>query len=134
MHDIAELDEKGLRNFALAFGGMLAALFGLLFPWLLALSVPLWPWLLWLVLAVWGVAAPKTLRPFYRAWMKFGLLLSRITTPLVLGIFYYAVLTPTGLIAKLFRGDPLQRDCAEPCDTFRVESSEKPPSHMEKPY
>ena len=113
MNEIAELDERGLRSFALTFGGIIAALFGLGFPWLLASSIPLWPWLLWLLLAVWGVAAPKTLRPLYRAWMKFGILLSRVTTPLVLGIFYYAVLTPTGLMARLFRSDPLQRNCSE---------------------
>lgn len=133
-HTIEELDRKGLRKFALTFGAMVVALFGLFFPWVLRSDFPLWPWFLWLLLAAWGVAAPMTLRPFYRAWMKFGLLLSRITTPLVLGIVYYVVITPTGLIARLFRSDPLQRNCKQACDTFRVESPEKPHEHMENPF
>ena len=133
-HAIEELDRKGLRNFALTFGAIVVSLFGLFFPWILTSSFPLWPWLLWLFLAAWSVAAPMTLRPFYRAWMKLGLLLSKITTPLVLGIIYYVVITPTGLIAGLFRSDPLQRNCKQASDTFRVESTKKPREHMEKPF
>ena len=53
-HAIAELDQKGLRNFALTFGAMFAALFGLFFPWVMTSSFPLWPWFLWLFMAVWG--------------------------------------------------------------------------------
>ena len=133
-HEIEELDQKGLRNFALTFGAIIAVLFGLLFPWVFTSGFPLWPWLLCLFLAAWGVAAPMTLRPFYFAWMKFGLLLSKITTPLVLGIIYYGVITPTGLIAGLFRKDPLQRNCQQAAETFRVESAQRPREHMENPF
>ena len=133
-HAIAELDQKGLRNFALTFGAMFVALFGLFFPWIMTSSFPLWPWFLWLFMAVWGVTAAKTLRPFYRAWMKFGLLMSKVTTPLILGIIYYVVITPTAVIARVFRSDQLHRDCKQPCDTFRVESAKKPRDHMENPF
>lgn len=133
-HVIEELDQKGLRNFALTFGAVVVVLFGLFFPWVLTSNFPLWPWSLWLFLAVWGFSAPLTVRPFYRAWMKLGLLLSKITTPLFLGIVYYIVITPTGLIARLFRSDPLQRNCTPASDTFRVESSEKSHKHMENPF
>ena len=131
---IEELDKKGYRNFALTFGGIITALFGLLFPWVFGLSFPLWPWILMFALAVWGVIAPMTLRHFYRGWMKFGILLSTVTTPLVLGIVYYGVITPTGLIARLFRSDPLQRDCQEECSSYRIESPQKSHDHMENPF
>jgi hypothetical protein len=91
MHDIPELDAKGLRSFALTTGGIVVALFGLLLPWLLDLGFPIWPWVLAAVLGVWGLAAPATLRPVYRGWMRFGLLASRITTPIILGIVFYVV-------------------------------------------
>ncbi|MEH6585160.1 MAG: SxtJ family membrane protein [Halioglobus sp.] len=133
-HLIEELDQKGYRNFALSFGAIVATLFGVIFPWILAASFPVWPWLLWSILAFWGLLAPMTLRLFYRAWMKFGLLLSKVTTPLVLGIVYYAVITPTGLIASLFRSDPLQRDCKLDCDTYRVKSPQKSHEHMKNPF
>ena len=131
---IKELDDRGLRNFALSFGAMVALLFGLFFPWVLALVYPSWPWLLWGGCAVWGLVAPGTLRPFYRLWMRFGLLLSKITSPVVLGVIYFLVITPTGLIAGLLRGDPMRRDCRESCESFRQDSEAKPPKHMERPF
>ena len=133
-HDIAELDRKGLRNFALTFGAMVAALFGLFLPWLFGSGLPLWPWGLCLIMAAWGFAAPMTLRPFYIAWMRFGLLMGKITTPLILGTIYYLVITPTGLVAGLFRSDPMRRDCREAGKSFRVESTAKPRQHMENPF
>lgn len=131
---IKALDDRGLRNFALSFGAMVALLFGLFFPWVLALAYPTWPWLLWAGFAVWGLVAPGTLRPFYRLWMQFGLLLGKMTSPVVLGIIYFLVITPTGLIAGLFRGDPMRRDCRESRESFRQNSEAKPPKHMERPF
>ena len=131
---IEELDHRGYRNFALTFGAIVVILFGLFFPWLLEGRCPLWPWLLFIALGLWGVLAPMTLRSFYRTWMKFGLLLSKVTTPIVLGIVYYGVIAPTGLIAGLFRNDPLQRDCAQQCSSYRIESPGKSPDHMENPF
>jgi O-antigen/teichoic acid export membrane protein len=133
-HAIEELDRRGLRNFGLTFGAVIVVLFGLFFPWVLGLSFPSWPWLVWLFLAVWSFTAPMTLRPFYRGWMKFGLLISKITTPLVMGTVYYAAIVPTGLIASLFRRDPLHRDCEQGVETFRIESSERSREHMENPF
>lgn len=131
---IKELDDGELRNFALSFGAMVALLFGLLFPWVFARAYPSWPWLLCVGCAVWGLLAPGTLRPFYRLWVRFGLLLSRITSPVMLGIIYFLVITPTGLIAGLFREDPMRRDFREGCGSFRQKSEAKPPKHMERPF
>jgi hypothetical protein len=133
-HAIEELDRRGLRNFAITFGGVVVALFGLLLPWLLGADLPVWPWYLWLLTAAWGLAAPMTVRPFYIAWMRFGLLMSKITTPLILGIVYYLVITPTGLIAGLFREDPMRRHGAQADKSFRVESTPRAREHMEKPF
>ena len=133
-HTIEELDARGLRNFGLTFGAVIAVLFGLFFPWLLEVSLPLWPWALWAGFAAWGLLAPRSLRPFYRLWMRFGILLSKVTTPIILGIVYYLVITPTGLIAGLFRSDPMRRDHQEACDSFRRDSDRRPPEHMENPF
>ncbi len=124
-HLIEELDAKGLRNFGLSFGAIVAALFGVLFPWLLDLAYPRWPW---------SLVAPLTLRPFYRLWMWLGIVLSKITTPVILGVVYFLVITPTGLIARLFRQDPMRRDCGEHCESFWQNSEKKPPEHMENPF
>lgn len=68
---------------------------------------------------VWGlvvsglIAAVTLLRPSLltapnRLWMKFGLLLGRIVSPVVIGILYYGVITPFGIVMRLAGKDPLR--------------------------
>ncbi|MCU7905764.1 MAG: sxtJ [Candidatus Thiodiazotropha sp. (ex Epidulcina cf. delphinae)] len=134
MHEIVELDRKGLREFGLVTGAIVAGLFGLFFPWLLEIDIPLWPWVVGGVLSVWALAAPATLRPVYRLWMKFGLLLSRITTPLVLGILFFGMFVPTALIMRLFQRDPMARKLDDRAETYRILSHEVAKETMERPF
>jgi hypothetical protein len=43
-----------------------------------------------------------------RLWLRFGLLLNRIVSPIVLGFLFYAVITPTGMIIRRAGRDPLR--------------------------
>lgn len=132
-HVIPELDRRGLREFGLVTGGIVAGLFGVLFPWLLDRSFPLWPWIVLLVLGTWGLAAPLSLRPVYRAWMRFGHLLGQITTPIILGALFFLVITPMGVIRRLVASDPMARKF-ESSETYRVPSKKAPVKNLEKPY
>ena len=51
---------------------------------------------------------PGLLGPLNRAWFRLGLLLSRIVSPVVLAVLFYAVVTPTGLVMRLLGKDPLR--------------------------
>ena len=133
-HTIPELDRKGLREFGLVTAGIVIGLFGLLLPWLFSLSYPRWPWGLGVILGLWGLAAPETLRPVYKTWMRIGLMLSRITTPLILGIVYFLVVVPVGFIMRLLRQDPMARGLDDKIPSFRVTSRKAPKEQMEKPY
>ncbi len=134
IHDIPKLDRKGLREFALVTGGILALLFGLFFPWLLEKSYPLWPWIVAGVLGAWGLAAPMSLQPVYHGWMKFGLLLSRITTPLILGIVFYGVIMPMGLVMRLMGHDPMTRRFDDAAESYRVKHEKPPRKNVERPF
>jgi hypothetical protein len=131
---IPELDAKGLREFALTTGGIIAGLFGLFFPWLLERPWPRWPWVLAAVLVVWGLAAPATLKPVYRGWMRFGLLLSKVTTPLIMGLVFFLVVVPTGLIVRLRGKDYLHRRFHRDRDTYRVASTKAARENFERPF
>ncbi|MFT4585668.1 MAG: hypothetical protein ACI915_004213 [Gammaproteobacteria bacterium] len=133
-NNIPELDRKGLREFGLVTGAVFVGLFGLFFPWLLDLNSPTWPWLLGTGLAIWGLAAPTTLRPVYRAWMRFGLLISKITTPIVLGVVFFLVIFPTGFVMRLFRRDPMTRQIDEKATSYRVRSTKRSKTAMERPF
>lgn len=132
-HAIPELDRKGLRDFGLTTGGIVAVLFGLFFPWLLERGIPLWPWVIFAVLGGWALVAPLSLRPLYRGWMRFGLMLSRITTPLIMSIVFFLVVTPMALLVKLLGKDPLHRALGKD-PSYRIASRPAPKERMEKPF
>jgi len=52
---------------------------------------------------------PAHLGPVFRAWMGLAHVLSRITTPVFLGVVFYLVVTPVGLLMRLFGATPLPR-------------------------
>lgn len=52
---------------------------------------------------------PSILHPLNRAWMAFGNLLHRVVNPIVLGVIFYVVLTPMGVLMRLRGRDPMQR-------------------------
>jgi len=60
-----------------------------------------------LVLAGWVI--PESLGPVFKGWMGLAQLLSRITTPVFLGIIYFVVLAPVGLLMRLVGRRPLER-------------------------
>ena len=132
-HIIPELDRKGLREFGLVTGAIVGVLFGLFFPWILERPIPRWPWVIFGVLAVLGLVAPMALNPVYKIWMRFGLFMSKIMTPLIMGIVFFIVITPVGLFRRLFAKDPLARTF-EDTDSYRVPSKKAPTENLEKPY
>jgi F0F1-type ATP synthase assembly protein I len=132
--EIPELDRRGLRQFALSTGAIVAILFGLFFPWVLDVGFPFWPWIVAGVLAAWGLAAPASLRPVYRGWMRFGLLLNRIVTPIILGVLFFLIITPVSGVMRLVRRDAMARSFDENAETYRVPSAKRPKSHMERPF
>jgi hypothetical protein len=136
-HLIPELDRKGLREFGLVTGGIVAGLFGVFFPWVFDRAIadwPTWPWIVFAVLGLWGLVAPMSLRPVYHYWMRFGLLLSRVTTPLIMSLVFFLVITPFGLVRRVFgRTDPMERKFADQA-SYRVPSRKAPTKNLEKPY
>ncbi len=51
---------------------------------------------------------PVLLAPLNRLWTRFGLLLHKIVSPVVLGIMFFAVITPMGLLRRALVKDPLR--------------------------
>ena len=76
-----------------------------------------------------GLLAPGHLGLIYRGWMAFGLALSKITTPIFMGVVYFLVIAPIGLLRRAFGRNALvargtttvwaTRDIATPSDLNR---------------
>lgn len=92
------------------FGVVMAVFFAILAS--IALWRAAWGWLaLWTALtAAFGIAAlaaPRSLEPLNRLWFRFGLLLHRIINPLVMGLMFFVVITPIGLLMRMLGKRPI---------------------------
>ena len=133
-HVIPELDRKGLREFGLTTGAAVIVIFGLFFPWMLEVEWPTWPWVIAAVLWTLALIQPKWLRWIYRTWMRFGLLASRVMTPLVLGIVFFVMISPMAIVRRLMGKDPMQRALDPNQISYRVQSRKSPKEKLEKPF
>ena len=66
--------------------------------------------------------------------MQFALLLSRVTTPLILGVVYLLVITPAALIMRLVGSDPMARRFDADAESYRIRSKKAPKENMRKPF
>ena len=83
---------------------------------------------LWPVLAVLAVLAalvtliaPGVLTPLNRAWMKLGEMMGRVVNPVVLGVLFYAVITPFGVARQLLGADPMTRKFEPALKTYWID-------------
>jgi hypothetical protein len=93
-----------------AFGLVFAAVFAIIGLWPLLSAGPLRWWALAVAgaFAVLALAYARALAPLNRWWLKLGLLLGRFVSPVALGVLFYAVFTPIGLLMRLSGKDPLR--------------------------
>lgn len=106
--------------------------FGLLWTCVFAI-IAIWPIFfgssggiqLWAVAAAGGSLAITTLRPHVlaplnRAWMRLAKILSRIVTPVVMGMIFFSVVWPTGVVRRLSGADPLHRRSKGRSDSYWI--------------
>jgi len=55
-----------------------------------------------------GILVPTHLGPVFRAWMGFAHAISKVTTPIFMGVVYFLVIFPTGVVVRLFGRKPLR--------------------------
>jgi hypothetical protein len=91
-----------------AFGLTIGAVLGLIAVFSFIFGTHGWWWLgAAAVFALSGLLVPAALAPLNRLWFRFGLLLHHIISPVVLALMFYAVMTPIGLLMRLFGKRPL---------------------------
>ena len=93
--------------------------FGLVF-FIVFLVISLWPFIhegqirIWsavisIVFLILGLMNSKLLTPLNRLWFKFGMFLGAIIAPVVMGIIFFLVVTPTGFLMRIMGKDLLRR-------------------------
>ena len=135
MKNVADnLTSKDLRSFGLIMAVMIAAIFGLLLPWVFDHDRPIWPWYVSGAFALGALVFARALRPIYKLWLAFGAVMGWINTRLILGILYFAMFTPISGLFALIGVDPMRRRLELETESYRVDSKGYPREQMEKPY
>jgi hypothetical protein len=120
------------RNFGLVF----AAVFGVIGFWPLIGGNPVRIWSLAIaaVFLMLAFARPVVLRPLNLLWFRFGLLLGRIVSPIVMALIFYVAVTPTGLIMKLFGKDILCLRFDQNAGTYWIARENEPETSMKNQF
>ncbi len=134
MEQIKELDNKGLREFGLIGGAIVAVVFGTILPVFRHHSLPVLPWIIGIFLGIWAIVAPATLNFVYQIWMRIGLVLGWIQTRLILGIVFYVIICPMALIKRLLNQDTMRRSFEPNLSSYALTSQIKTKESMEKPF
>ena len=79
-----------------------------IYPIFLDQDIRLWSLLLSLIFLILGLTKSRILTPLNLLWFKFGMLLGRIVSPIVMGLVFFLVVTPTGLIMRGLKKDLLK--------------------------
>ncbi|WP_290620370.1 SxtJ family membrane protein [Arsukibacterium sp. UBA4212] len=105
MQLLLKTDRAGLRTFGWQMAIALPLVFSLLLPWILdsltVATLPLWPLMVAAVFLLLAGLWPTGLYYPYRAWMAFARVMAWINTRLLLGLVFYLLLLPLGLVLQL---------------------------------
>ena len=95
------------RNFGLVFF-FVFLIVGLL-PLLKEEPFRIWSIVIAIIFLILGLMNSKLLTPLNKLWFKFGLFLGSIVSPIVMGIVFFLVITPTGFVMKIMGKDLLNK-------------------------
>lgn len=102
-----ELTRRTLISFALIVGGALLLIAA--YQW--RRGAPQWVWVTLIavaaVLLIAALVAPSLLKPVYRGWMRLGEALGWVNTRILLTLIFFLVVTPIGLLMRLFGRSPI---------------------------
>jgi hypothetical protein len=126
-------DKKELRSFGLTVGGIFAGIG--VWPLVIHSAEPRW-WSLIIAAALLLPAAihPHTLFWPYKSWMALGYVMGWVNTWIILGLVFFAVVTPIGIVRRLLGKDPMGRKLRTDLDSYRIIREPRQASHLTKQY
>jgi hypothetical protein len=92
----------------------------------------LWSLIISLIFLFLGSVNSKILNPLNKLWFRFGIFLGKVISPLIMGIIFFLVVTPTGLLMRLLNKDLLNLKFKN-TSTYWIEKTE-PKSKMKNQF
>tara|TARA_X000001036_G_scaffold226846_1_gene212170 strand:- start:87 stop:479 length:393 start_codon:yes stop_codon:yes gene_type:complete len=103
MSEYNDIKISSNRSFGVVF--FIVFLLIALYPLLNNNEVRLWFLIISGLFLILGILNSKILSPLNKIWFKFGLLLGKIISPIIMGVIFFLVVTPIGFIMKLLGKD-----------------------------
>ena len=119
------------RNFGLVF----FIVFLIVSTWPLTNGEPvrIWSAIISLFFLILGLMNSKLLTPLNKLWFKFGMILGGIVAPVVMGVVFFLVITPTGFFMKIIGKDLLKKRYDKKKSTYWIVRG-KPASTMTQQF
>jgi|TARA_B110000238_G_scaffold90949_1_gene99661 hypothetical protein len=105
MSDIKNNNKPSNKNFGIVF--FIVFLLVAFYPLTFNGEIKIWSLLISLIFLLLGIMNSKILTPLNKTWHKFGIILGKIVSPIIMGIIFFLVVTPIGLIMRVFKKDIL---------------------------
>lgn len=113
-------------------------MFGIVFAVVFAL-IGCWPLIGGEVVRIWAIVAavlfltfaifkPRALAPLNRLWFRFGMFLHKIVNPIVMGLLFYATVTPVALAMRLAGKDSLRLKFDRSARTYWIDRTPPGPA------
>ncbi len=93
------------KSFGLVFS--IVFLLIAIYPLLNQNEIRVWSLIISIIFLILGLLDSKFLNPLNKIWFKFGILLGKIISPLIMGIIFFLVVTPTGILMRVLKKDIL---------------------------
>ena len=93
------------RSFGLVFFIVFALI--ALYPLINKGEIRIWFLIVSLIFLILGIVNSKILSPLNKIWFKFGIFLGKIISPLVMGIIFFVIVTPIGILMRILKKDLL---------------------------
>ena len=106
------------RSFGLVF--FVVFLIVALWPLKSGEDIRIWSLALSIIFFSLGILNSKLLTPLNKLWFKFGILLGSIVSPIVMGIVFFLVVTPTSIIMRLLGKDLLKKNKIKSASTYWI--------------
>jgi hypothetical protein len=100
-----EINKGSNKNFGIVF--FIVFFLIAIFPLTNSEEIRIWSLIISFIFLTLGMLKSKILTPLNNLWFKFGIILGKIVSPLVMGVIFFFVVTPIGLLMRLFGKDLL---------------------------
>ena len=101
----SETNTSSNRSFGIVFS--IVFLIIAIYPLINNEDIRVWSLIVSVIFLILGYFKSRILTPLNSLWYKFGIFLGRIVSPIILGVIYFFIVTPTSILMRLFKKDLL---------------------------